>query len=65
MIVVRVVVGVAVAVATTAISLRLLGIRRGWGKALLSGAVGWGTAVVFALGLEHWDWGANGLIVVR
>ena len=33
------------------ISLRLLGIRRGWGTALLAGVLGWGLAVLLALGL--------------
>ena len=46
----------------TIISLRLLGIRRGWGTALLSGLLGWGLAVVVALGLTGWDWGSDGLV---
>jgi ubiquinone biosynthesis protein len=58
----RIVVAGAVAVVTTAISLRLLGIRRGWGAALLSGLLGWGVGGVLALGLSDWDWGADGLV---
>jgi ubiquinone biosynthesis protein len=54
---------VAIAVVSTSVSLRLLGIRRGWGTALLAGVVGWGTAALLALGLARWDWGADDLIV--
>jgi ubiquinone biosynthesis protein len=60
---IRVVVITVLAFITTAISLRLLGIRRGWGTALLSGILGWGGAAFLALGLSHWDWGADGLVV--
>jgi hypothetical protein len=60
---VRVVAAVALAVVTTSISLRLLGMRRGWVTALLSGMIGWGAAAFLALGLSHWDWGADGLVV--
>src|SRR5436190_14781327 len=60
---IRVVVITVLAFVTTAISLRLLGIRRGWGTALLSGILGWGGAAFLALGLSHWDWGADGLVV--
>ena len=60
---VRVVAGVALAVVITRVSLRLLGIRRGWGTALLAGVVGWGIAVVVALGVNDWDWGADGLVL--
>ena len=42
-------VALVVAVVTTAVSLRLLGIRRGWGTALFSGVVGWGVAALLAL----------------
>jgi hypothetical protein len=41
----------AVAAITTAVSLRLLGIRRGWGSALLSGVLGWGIGAAVALAL--------------
>jgi ubiquinone biosynthesis protein len=59
----RVVVGVALAAVVTSLSLRLLGIRRGWGSALLAGVIGWGLAVVLGLGLNDWDWGADGLVL--
>ena len=48
---------------TTVISLRLLGVRRGWTKALIAGLLGWGTAWLLSLSLVHWDWGADGLAV--
>jgi len=38
----RFLVALVLAFVTTAISLRLLGTRRGWGRALVSGVVGWG-----------------------
>jgi ubiquinone biosynthesis protein len=60
---IRVVLAAALAVLTTWLSLRLLGVRRGWSKALASGLVGWGTAGLLALGLNRWDWGADGLII--
>ena len=60
-VVVRVAVGVVLAIAITSVSLRLLGMRRGWGTALLAGMVGWGIAVTVALGVNRWDWGADGL----
>src|SRR5687768_6764759 len=59
----QVLLGVAVALATTALSLRLLGVRRGWPTALMAGVLGWGVAVITALGLARWDWGADGLFV--
>ena len=62
-VVVRVVGGIAVAVVTTLSSLRLLGIRRGWvhGAARRRASAGASTIVV-ALGLNDWDWGADGLV---
>ena len=57
----RVVAAIVVAIVTTVVSLRLLGIRRGWGTALLAGVVGWGVGALVALGLADWDWGADGL----
>ena len=51
----------AVAVVTTMVSLRLLGARRGWGRSLLSGVIGWGAAGLLALALAGWRWGADGL----
>ena len=59
----RVIVILVVAVVTTLLSLRLLGSRRGWGTALLAGVVGWGTATLVALGVNGWEWGAEGLVV--
>ena len=59
----RVVLAVVLAVVTTSVSLRLLGMRRGWTTALLAGAIGWGTAAILALSLSDWDWGADGLVL--
>jgi ubiquinone biosynthesis protein len=59
----RILVAALFAVATTAISLRLLGIGRGWGSALLSGGVGWSAGATLALGLSRWDWGSDGLLL--
>lgn len=58
---VRLTVGIALAAVVTSLSLRLLGVRRGWTTALFAGVVGWGVAVLVALGLNDWDWGADGL----
>ena len=55
--------GIVLVISTTAGALRLLGVRRGWGTALLAGVIGWGAAVVIALALNRWDWGADGLAV--
>ena len=62
-VVVRIAVGVVLAIAITSVSLRLLGMRRGWGTALLAGVLGWGTAITVALGVNRWDWGADGLVL--
>ena len=59
----RVVMAVGIAIVTTVIALRLLGGRRGWVTALLAGAIGWTLAALLTLGLNDWDWGADGLIV--
>ena len=59
----RIVAAAVLALITTAISLRLLGLRRGWGSAFVSGVVGWGIGGSLALGLSRWDWGADGLLV--
>src|SRR5438132_13024622 len=59
----RVTASAAIAVVTTTISLRLLGLRRGWTAALLAGLVGWGAAGLLALALADWDWGADGLLL--
>ena len=60
---VRILVAALVALATTSISLRLLGVRRGWPTALVSGAIGWTLGGILALRLSDWDWGADGLVV--
>ena len=60
---VRLVLGVAIAIVITSVSLRLLGIRRGWGTALIAGALGWGIAVAVAFGVNGWDWGADNLVL--
>jgi ubiquinone biosynthesis protein len=60
---VRVVLSVAIAVVTTTVSLRLLGMRRGWIRALVAGLVGWALGGILALSLADWDWGADGLVV--
>jgi ubiquinone biosynthesis protein len=62
-ILVRIAIATMIAVATTAISMRLLGIRRGWTTALLAGVIGWGIAGVLALGLAGWDWGTDDLVL--
>jgi len=59
----RIVMAGALAVVTTALSLRLLGVRRGWGTSLLAGVFGWGTGGLLALSLAGWDWGSDGLVV--
>ena len=59
----RIIVAAVVAILATAVSLRLLGIRRGWGRALLSGIVGWGLAAFLALELADWEWGEEDLVV--
>ncbi len=48
-VVIGVIIGVVVAIVITSASLRLLGMRRGWGSALLAGVLGWGVAVIVAL----------------
>ena len=48
---------------TTSAALRLLGVRRGWGTALLASAIGWGLGFGLALGLAHWHWDGQGLAV--
>ncbi|HWC10612.1 MAG TPA: AarF/UbiB family protein [Acidimicrobiales bacterium] len=53
----------AIAVVTTALSMRLLGARRGWPTSLFAGFLGWGVAGVLALALAGWDWGADGLVL--
>jgi ubiquinone biosynthesis protein len=62
--VLRVLAAIAMAAVATSVSLRLLGIRRGWGRALVSGVVGWVAAALLALGLTGWDRGADGLVAL-
>jgi len=52
-----------VAVVSTTVSLRLLGVGRGWPKALAAGVVGWIIGGIVALGVSDWDWGADGLLL--
>ena len=59
----RVVAAIGIAILATVVSLRFLGIRRGWGTALLAGLIGWGGAGALALALNRWNWGADGLAV--
>lgn len=59
----RIAIATLIAAVTTAISLRLLGIRRGWGTALLAGVLGWGVAALLALGLAGWEWSDDNLVV--
>src|SRR5215203_3855617 len=63
MIAVRLLEMVLIAVVTTSISLRLLGIRRRWTSAAFAAALGWGLAVFLALPLARWDWDADGLLL--
>ena len=63
MILLRILGVAALIVISTMISLRLLGIRRGWGMALLAGVIGWGGAGLVSLGVNSWEWGDEGLIV--
>ena len=60
---IRVIAAIAIAIATSLLSLRLLGIRRGWGTALLATLIGWGTATVIAVGVNGWDWDVDGLFL--
>jgi ubiquinone biosynthesis protein len=60
---VRAVVLVVVAGGATALSLRLLGIRRGWGTAAIAGGIGWIIAILLAFGLDDWDWDADGFLL--
>ncbi len=59
----RILVAAVLAMVTTSLSLRLLGVRRGWATALVSGAVGWVLGGLLALRLSDWDWGADALVV--
>jgi ubiquinone biosynthesis protein len=57
------VVTLVVAIVSTSVSLRLLGVGRGWAKALVAGVVGWVVGGIVALGVSDWDWGADGLLL--
>ena len=57
------IVALVVAILTTIVALRLLGIRRGWITALVSGVVGWLLGALVALSIADWDWGADGVIL--
>jgi ubiquinone biosynthesis protein len=54
-------VAVVVAVATTFVGARLLGVRRGWLASLVAGAVGWVTALIIAAAMVDWDWDSSSL----
>ena len=60
---VRVVAAALLAVVTTELSLRLLGVRRGWTAALTAGVAGWIVGGLLALELNDHDWGADGLVL--
>lgn len=51
-----------VAVVTTFLGSRLLGVRRGWVKVVVSGVVGWGAALVVAAAMSDWVWRSDGLL---
>jgi ubiquinone biosynthesis protein len=57
----RVVLGAILAVVATSVALRLLSARRGWGKAAVAGAIGWGAGAVVAVGLTGESWSGEGL----
>jgi ubiquinone biosynthesis protein len=60
-VILRILFAAILAVATTSISLRLLGIRRGWTTALMAGVLGWVIGAAIALGISGWDWGSDSL----
>jgi ubiquinone biosynthesis protein len=59
----RLILGAILAVVATSVALRLLGARRGWGKAALAGLMGWGVGIVVAVGLAQGSWTGDGLWV--
>lgn len=61
--IVSLVVVLVVASTTTLLGSRLLGVRRGWVRQLLAGAIGWIVALSIAAGLHDWDWDADRLLV--
>jgi len=54
---------VGLGIVTTWLSLRLLGVRRGWAKAAVAGIAGWTIGTLLTLGLNGWDWGSEDLIL--
>jgi ubiquinone biosynthesis protein len=59
----RILLAVLLAVPVTIVSLRLLGVRRGWGKALAAGVIGWSLGALMALSLAGWDWRDDDIFV--
>jgi len=49
---------VPVAIVTTLVGARLLGMRRSWVGKALAGAIGWTAANLLVVGLTHWNWDA-------
>jgi ubiquinone biosynthesis protein len=62
-ILVGLVVEAPVAVATTLVAVRLLGIRRSWVAVTLAGAIGWSSGNLLHVALAGWDWDAARLSV--
>ncbi len=56
--VLRVLLEVPVAVATTLVAVRLLGVRRSWAAITLAGVIGWISGNLLQVGLNDWDWHA-------
>lgn len=56
------VVTIVVATVTTLVGSRLLGVRRGWLRQTIAGALGWVIALVIAVGLADWNWSRDGLL---
>jgi ubiquinone biosynthesis protein len=56
--VLRVLLEVPVAVATTLVAVRLLGVRRSWAAITLAGVIGWVSGNLLQVGLNDWDWSA-------
>jgi ubiquinone biosynthesis protein len=56
--VLRSVLEIPVAVATTLVAVRLLGVRRSWAAITLAGVIGWVSGNLLQAGLDNWDWHA-------
>ena len=56
--VLRSVLEIPVAVATTLVAVRLLGVRRSWAAITLAGVIGWVSGNLLQVGLNDWDWHA-------